>query len=75
MKEIFAFREDDRKYIKYSLSVKEIEILSDYLNKRFPGNTQILCYFDFENNLLAAQVFADFDNRNFTWELTPEEFE
>lgn len=71
MKEIYFFREDDRKYKKFELTKKELESLSKHFNYQFSTETKIICFYDYKNNFLAAQVHEGFS----TWELTPEEFE
>ena len=69
MKEIYSFKEDDRKYKKFSLTKKEIALLSEYLDYKFPGSVELFCFYDYKNNFLAAQIHED----SKIWELTPEE--
>ena len=72
MKEVWYFQEDDRKYIKYELTQKELELLSKHFNYQFSNSeTKIICIYDYKNNLLAAQFYEGLS----IWELSPEEFE
>ena len=71
MTEISSFKEDDRKYKEFRLSVKDLEILSKHFNYQFTALSRLILIYDHKNNLLLAQVHEDYS----TWELTTEEFE
>lgn len=71
MKEVYSFKEDDRKYRGYEPSQDDLELLNKYFNYQFSADTKIVCFYDYKDNFLAVQVHEG----NSTWELTPEEFE
>ena len=71
MKEIESYKEDDYRYKDFELDKKEIKKLSEYFDYKFNADeTHLLVMYGFMGDLIAAQV-----QENYTWDLTPEEFE